>query len=547
MTLSNISIGRRLALGLCAILAITVLATGYAVVSLKSLEQDFRRVNEDAVRMERNAQEWINILTLSGARNLVTAKFGDAATTVTIFNAFNLADSATLRARVSELQKDIFPNLASAEGKRLIDETTAKRKAYLERLDATLATLKEGRKEEAQKMAEASVLPAMKTYIASTQEVLTHIRKLIDERSAAMRAAAEQARTWLIALVSAALLLGLTLAILLTRSITVPLRAAVQAARQVAAGDLRSPIESRGSDETAALLAAIAAMQENLRSLIGDIKADVGAVHESAAVLSVAAGNLASSTERQTDAASSTAASAEEMSVSISHIAENARIAREVVENTARVSTAGLEMGNRVSSDIGEIDHSVANFASEMKDLQSRAGEIGTVVNLIREIAEQTNLLALNAAIEAARAGEQGRGFAVVADEVRKLAERTATATSEIQTTIESIQHGMDSAGTMLDGVKHRVDAGVKTIADLIAPLNTLQSEAARAAVSLRELSSATEEQQRASEQISRNAEQIASSADQAREAMNRNQGTSQALTGLADRLLASMGRFQLQ
>jgi methyl-accepting chemotaxis protein len=545
MTFANLSIGRRLAFGLSIILVLTLTAAGYAAWTVKNLEGEFRRFTEDSMRMERNAQEWINILTLSGARNLVSAKFGDPATTFNIFTAFNLADSTTLRARVSELQKEIFGSLGTPKGKQLIDESQAKRKVYLENLDATMAMIKEGRKEEAQKKAEADVLPALKTYIATTQVLLGHIREVIAERAKEVTTAAEQARMLLLMLSVASF--GLAVAVLLTRSITRPMSQAVEAAQRVAAGDLRTQVAIERRDETGALLQAIATMQANLRELIGSVKADVGAVSASAATLAQAADTLADNTARQSDAASSTAASAEELTGCISQMADNARMAREVVENTARVSVSGLEMGNRVSQEIGEIDRSVDAFAGEMQTLQTQAGEIGTVVNLIREIAEQTNLLALNAAIEAARAGEQGRGFAVVADEVRKLAERTATATSEIQKTIGSIQSHMGSAGQMLESVKTRVETGVSTISGLIEPLTTLRSEASRAAEGLRELAVSTDEQLKASEQISANAEHIAGAAVQAQDAVSRNRDTSRTLNSLAERLLGSMSRFQLQ
>ena len=539
------SIGRRLAVALTIILAITTGAAGYAIFCLDDLAQGYKKLSTDSMAQERNAQEWINILTLSGARNLTAAKFGDIPNTYTVFTAFNLADSNALRARVADLQKEIFSKLSTDEGKGMIDDAMAKRKVYLERLDASTAILKEGKKEEAQKLAETSVLPALKVYIASTQRILEHTRKMIALQEAQMQAESARARAWVIALTASAVFLAGLIAWLLTRSITVPLNQAVGIAQKVASGDLRSKIVVTSRDETGVLLGAIGTMQDNLKELIGNVQRDVGSVSASASQMAIAADELSGSTASQNEAVSATAASVEELTVSIGQMSDNAQLAQDVVEATVKISDSGLEMGNKVSREIGEIDRSVSDFASQMQTLQSQAGEIGTVVKLIKEIADQTNLLALNAAIEAARAGEQGRGFAVVADEVRKLAERTGGATSEIQKTIEAIQANMGSAGTLLENVKTRVDTGVATIADLIEPLKTLQSQAERAASGLRELTNATKEQQQASEQIARNTEKIASSAEQNHASVSQSRDTSKELSGLADRLMGSMKHFQ--
>jgi methyl-accepting chemotaxis protein len=369
---------------------------------------------------------------------------------------------------------------------------------------------------------------------------------MIGQQQAQMQAASEQARNWVIVMIVSALAMAVAVAWLLTRSITIPLRQAVSVAEKVAAGDLRSKIDVQRNDETGALLEAISTMQDNLKELIGNVQRDVGAVSSSASQLAHSADDLSGSVSAQNEAVSSTAASVEELTVSISQMSDSAQLAQDVVEATVKVSDSGLAMGNKVSREIGEIDRSVSDFAQQMQALQGQAGEIGTVVKLIKEIADQTNLLALNAAIEAARAGEQGRGFAVVADEVRKLAERTSGATNEIQKTIEAIQSNMGSAGTLLDNVKARVDTGVATIADLIEPLKTLQSQAERAASGLRELTNATREQQQASEQIARNTEKIASSAEQNHASVSQSRDTSRELSGLADRLMGSMTRFQV-
>ena len=547
MKLLGLSIGRRLAVGLTFILALTTAAAAYSIWCLDELTRGHKQLSADSMTLERNTQEWINILMLSGARNLSSIRFGDAQAAAAIFTAFDLPDSATLRIKVTGLQKEIFGTLDAVEGRQMVDDIMAKRKVYLERLDSTLPLLKEGKKEEAERLAQTSVLPALKVYIASTRGLLEHTRKIMAQKEADMQAAGARARMLLIALTLMALVLAVAVAWILTRSITQPLQVAVGIAEKVAAGDLRSEITIKRNDETGALLAAIGAMQDNLKQLIGSVQKDVGEVSASASELAVAADELSGGATQQNEAVSSTAASVEELTVSIAQMAENAQLAQDVVEATVKVSDSGLEMGNRVSREIGEIDRSVSDFASQMQTLQAQAGEIGTVVKLIKEIADQTNLLALNAAIEAARAGEQGRGFAVVADEVRKLAERTTGATSEIQKTIEAIQDNMGSAGKALENVKVRVDNGVGTIADLITPLQTLQAQAERAANGLRELTHATREQRQASEQIARNTEKIAASAEQNQASVAQSRDTSRQLESVAQRLSGSMARFKFE
>jgi methyl-accepting chemotaxis protein len=234
------------------------------------------------------------------------------------------------------------------------------------------------------------------------------------------------------------------------------------------------------------------------------------------------------------------------MTVSIGQVAEHAQEAAAIADKSSALAREGESIVRAASSEMNSIAQSVRHGSELVETLNRRSAEISTIVRVIKDIADQTNLLALNAAIEAARAGEQGRGFAVVADEVRKLAERTGSATSEIGSMIEAIQRETSSVVETMQAGGDKVVQGVKLADEAAAALEKINAQTMEAVQSVNAIASATREQQAASSDIARNVERIAQMTEESGAAAHHNADSATSLERLASGLQSRVARFKL-
>ena len=354
-------------------------------------------------------------------------------------------------------------------------------------------------------------------YKAQIMKPVDEFLELLDKRTSAAVEQANQAKTrmqyWVTGLVLFSIAFLVVALLTVYRRIIAALggepAVASEVVKQVAAGDLSVEIPVANTDSTS-LLAAMKVMQSNLQKLIGEIQTNADMVTSAAKKMTIAAENVAGSSQQQSASSLEIAAAMEQSTVSINLMSDSANRAQTISGDSELLMNETSGVVSEAVNRIAKIATVVEQASQTVRTLGQESENVSKIVLVIKEVADQTNLLALNAAIEAARAGEQGRGFAVVADEVRKLAERTTQSTQEITTMISSMQSSARDAVTCIEDAVANVNEGViltKRVGESVSRLGASSHEVKGVII---DVSSALREQNAASNEIARNVEQIA-------------------------------------
>lgn len=307
------------------------------------------------------------------------------------------------------------------------------------------------------------------------------------------------------------------------------------------------PVYKKGvQDEVSELGTLFNAFMDKLHDLIFSVRRSTDEVATATSQISSTAMELATGAEEQNGQADTVAASAQEMAAAIIENAKNATSTTQISQQTSTKAQEGITVINETHQRMQQIVTSTDNTGSIIDSLSHRAGQIGEIIQVIDDIADQTNLLALNAAIEAARAGEQGKGFAVVADEVRKLAERTSTATKEISETIHAIINDTKDAATAMHDAKGVVTDGLEITQKTRTVLDDIISSVEQSVIMVEQIATATEQQSSSSEEISKNIEGISSVTKQTADVSEELAKTASLLHSQTDSLKQLVSQFKL-
>jgi len=353
--------------------------------------------------------------------------------------------------------------------------------------------------------------------------------------------------TWLLGIIMAiaALIGGVMIMVIrrITRSLN-DLGSAMDAIQT--SNDLSRRVTVTGQDEIGRIGHSFNQMIQSFQEIIQQVISNSHGVMQAAGKLSESSRRVAVRSQSQSEATTSMAAAVEEVTTSIGHVADSSQETHNIAHKSGELSSQGGEVVQGAAMEMSKIADSVNQSSQFIQQLGEHSNHISAIVNVIKEIADQTNLLALNAAIEAARAGEQGRGFAVVADEVRKLAERTARSTMEITTMIGSIQSGTQHAVSSMQEGCARVTEGVAMANRAGESMSQISDGANRVITAVSDISSALREQSAASNQVAQKVEIIAHMTEENSAAANEIAGEAQQLESLAGALENAVSRFKV-
>lgn len=457
------------------------------------------------------------------------------------------ASMASLNKSLIESIDAYVPLISSDTDRAILGRVREKAAAYEESVLRAVALLKQGRGDEATQLQNSE-------WVSRANQLRDEVNALVkfnEDAAAALstesKAARDQATLAGWSAVVLGPLLALGMSIWVAGLISSRLQQLVSAAGKISSGNLADDsLPEASRDEVGQLVGAMKQMQQALRDTIRATRDNANALISTGRELGDGVQQMERSVAVQSSASSAIAANVEELTVSINHVSDNTGDASRLAQDSDRQAREGRRTVDQLIDEINQVSGVVTTASERIGGLAIESEKISNIVQVIKDIAEQTNLLALNAAIEAARAGEHGRGFAVVADEVRKLSERTAQSTREITAMVESIQNSTQQVVTEIDRGVGAVQNSVDHARQAGDTIGTLQDIARQVAELISEVDVALREQSAASSEVAKRIEEIATHAEETSAATAEAARSAQTLNNVASQMQSSVSHFRI-
>ena len=537
--MKNISVAQRIAITLVMVLLLMIGVGGYALWGLGAAQERFEYVQDNIVPSvkvldeARVAVERNRIAT----RDHMLAETGDVKEAA----AKQVADlTQVIERSLDRYEKEL---ISDDTDRKMVQADRAALVAYVPKVKAVLDASNAHHVEKAVQLQKGISTELTK----ALTEHMEYNWKLADDLRKTNRADYSAAKWIQVSVILLGLLVSGTMGFMLTREIRIRLNrlsGMMDQVNQTLDFTTRIPIMRR--DELGTSADAFNKLLDKLQANLKSIATSAQSVAKAANEMATTSGQVATASHQQSESASGMAATVEEMTVSINHVADRAREAHRLSAESGKLAVSGERIIGQTTNDIQDIAATVHEAAGLIHGLEQHSQQIANVVQVIKDVADQTNLLALNAAIEAARAGEQGRGFAVVADEVRKLAERTSVSTQEIAATIDTMRSGASNAVVSMEGVVKKVMVGVERAQEANAAIHQIGEGSRNAVGMVEEIAEAIREQGAATNNIATQVERIAQMSEESSAAAGHSAEAASELDRLAKDMQQIVNAYRL-
>ncbi|MBU5615393.1 methyl-accepting chemotaxis protein [Geomonas azotofigens] len=504
MTLSGLKLRTRLGIAFAVVVVLMTVVGTYSINRMAAFDGQIRTLIEDKwpkTVMLNDLKSQVNVVA-RGLRNMVILQ--DPAEVQKEEKRIGESLQA-IDKRIEDLKKLV----QSDSGKAALKDVIETRTAYQEAQHHVIETIKGGDKEKAGQELIGPMRKAQSALFGAIDKMLTHQDKEMVRVGEESKHMIDQGRAVVIGLLVAAVILSVLLALMIVRSITAPVAELIAANDRLADNDLTVAITLSGNDELGHLAESTRRVVANLREMLGQVSESSSEIASASQQLKATAEQIATGAEELASQTGSVAVASEEMAATSGDIAQNCVRAAEASRQSSESANQGGHVVEETIAGMVRIADRVKDSAATVESLGARSEHIGDIIATIQDIADQTNLLALNAAIEAARAGEQGRGFAVVADEVRALAERTTKATKEIGNMIKAIQDETKAAVKAMEEGVVEVEKGSESSQQSGEALRMILQQIGEVTMQINQIATAAEEQTATTSEITMNVQQV--------------------------------------